>query len=331
MPPIHNWLTGGSLYNNRVLAHLEKSATVELHLDSGVEDNIERSGGLWLVDSLCLQTFALHLNRRSDAKGVLIAHYLKLLDPLHQHSSAAEAELAALQPFTAVITTSAFSRRVLLEAGYQGRVEAILPGLKSTYRRPVAARSSGSPTILTVATLLPGKGLVQMLSALERLRELEWRWEIIGDSKLDPAFAQELSVHLNRSSLRDRVFLRGAIAPEVVEAAYDRAHVFALPSRFETCSMATMEAMARGLPVVAFRVGGLPDLIPEISRRALASPGDMDAFAGRLGMLIEDAGERNDFGQANLEASRRFPSWEDTGGAVESLLRELSIPGGLAP
>jgi len=327
MPPIHDWLTGGSLYNNRVLAHLEKSATVELHLDSAVEDNMRLPGGLWLVDSLCLQRCALH----SDAKGVLIAHYLKLLDPLHQRSSAAEAELSALRPFTAVITTSAFSRRVLLEAGYRGRVEAILPGLKNTYRRPVAHRSSASPAILTVATLLPGKGLLEMLSALEHLPELEWSWEIIGDSKLDPAFAEELSIRVNQSPLRDRVFLRGAIDPDLVEAAYDRANVFALPSRFETCSMATMEAMARGLPVVAFRVGGLPDLLPEVSRRALASPGDMDAFTGTLAMLIKDADERNNLGQANLEASRGFPSWEDTGAAVESLLRELSIPGGLAP
>jgi glycosyltransferase involved in cell wall biosynthesis len=327
MPPIHDWLTGGSLYNNRVLAHLEKSATVELHLDSRVEDKTKWRGGLWLVDSLCLHTSVL----RSDAKGVLIAHYLKLLDPLHQHSSAAEAELAALQSFTAVITTSAFSRRVLLEAGYRGRVEAILPGLKSTYRRPVTIRSSGSPTILTVATLLPDKGLLEMLAALERLGDLEWSWEIIGDSKLDPAFAEELSIRLNQSPLRDRVLLRGAIAPELVEAAYDRANIFALASRFESCSMATMEAMARGLPVVAFRVGGLPDLLPEISRRTLAESGDRDAFAGTLRMLIKDAGERSDLGRANLEASRRFPSWEDTGAAVESLLRELSIPGGLAP
>jgi hypothetical protein len=261
----------------------------------------------------------------------LIAHYLNVLDPVHQNPFEARAELLALRPFKAVIATSGYSRRVLLEAGYQGRVEAILPGLNSTYRRPVAPRSSRPVKILTVATLLPGKGLVEMLSALEHLRELEWSWEIIGDPMLDPAFSQALSTRLNRSLLRDRVFLRGAMAPDRVEAAYDCAGVFALPSRFETCSMATMEAMARGLPVVAFRVGGLPDLLPEISKRRLAEPGDMDVFVRTLRSLIEDAADRSHLGAANLDASLRFPSWEDTGKAVENLLREMSTPLGLAP
>jgi hypothetical protein len=230
-----------------------------------------------------------------------------------------------------VIATSGYSRRVLIEAGYQGRVEAILPGLNATYRRPVTPRPLGPVKILTVATLLPGKGLSELLSALEHLRDLEWTWEIVGDPALDAAFAQELSARLNRSLIRDRVSLRGAMAPELVEGAYDDAGVFALPSRFETCSMATMEAMARGLPVVAFRVGGLPDLLPEVSRLQLADPGDIDGFARTLRSLIENAADRSGLGAANRDASQKFPSWEDSGRAVENLLREISSPEGLAP
>src|SRR5260370_25880669 len=128
-----------------------------------------------------------------------------------------------------------------------------------------------------VARGRPERGGGEGLSGLERCGGWGGGGEICGYGTLDPPFAQELSIRLHQSLLRDRVFLKGAIAPDLVEAAYDRASVFALPSRFETCSMATMEAMARGLPVVAFRVGGLPDLLPEVSRRALAEPGDMDA------------------------------------------------------
>jgi hypothetical protein len=331
MPPIHHALTGGSLYNNSVLAYLEKRGSVELHVPSAAADYAAFTGGLWLVDSLCLRTGAHHLKRCRDAQGVLIAHYLNVLDLAGQASSEAQAELLALQLFQAVIATSGYSRRVLIEAGYQGRVEAILPGLNATYRRPVTPRPLGPVKILTVATLLPGKGLSELLSALEHLRDLEWTWEIVGDPALDAAFAQELSARLNRSLIRDRVSLRGAMAPELVEGAYDDAGVFALPSRFETCSMATMEAMARGLPVVAFRVGGLPDLLPEVSRLQLADPGDIDGFARTLRSLIENAADRSGLGAANRDASQKFPSWEDSGRAVENLLREISSPEGLAP
>jgi glycosyltransferase involved in cell wall biosynthesis len=124
--------------------------------------------------------------------------------------------------------------------------------------------------------------------------------------------------------VRDRIVMRGALPEPEVAAAYDRCDVFALPSRFETCSMATMEAMARGLPVAAFRVGGLPDLLPEISRQMLAEPDDVSGLMETLRLFLTDAGCRQRLGEANRRASESFLSWEESSFALVRLLRRIS-------
>ena len=323
MPSIHDRLTGGSIYNRRILAYLAKWTHVELHMDSA-EDHGRWPGGLWLVDSLCLETGASHLANRADVSGILIAHYLETIDPQRRRSPRAGRESAMLQRYSAVVTTSGFAQRALMASGFQGPVEAIVPGLAEDYRqtvhRPVSSRKL---TILTVASVVPNKGLVEMLCALERLSDLDWSWELIGDVNLHPAFADEFRDRVRQSRVCDRIAIRGALSPGELVATYDRSDIFALPSQFETCSMATMEAMARGLPVAAFQVGGLPDLLPKISREALTKPGNAADWVEALRRLIVASDERKRLGEANRSASSRFPSWEECGSALESFIRRF--------
>lgn len=323
MPSIHDRLTGGSIYNRRILSYLAKSRQVELHLDSA-GDHGRWPGGLWLVDSLCLETGASHLANRADASGVLIAHYLETMDPQRRCAARAAAESALLQRYSAVVTTSGFAQRALMAGDFQGAVEVIVPGLAADYlqpiRRPVASRKTA---VLTVASIVPNKGLLEMLCALESLSGLNWFWELIGDVDLHPAFAHEFRDRVGRSRVCDRIAIRGALSPPEVIVAYDRSDIFALPSQFETCSMATMEAMARGLPVAAFHVGGLPDLLPQVCRQALTEPGNAAGWVGALRRLIVAGDERQRLGEANRSASSRFPSWEKCGSAMENFLRRF--------
>ena len=324
MPLIHDRLTGGSVYNNQVLTYLGKSATVELYLDLPDADRSQWPGGLWLVDSLCLETGASHLRRCPDAVGVLIAHYLHLLDPRYSHSERAEREFVALRHYRAVVTTSHFAQRALADRGFPGDVEVISPGLEATYRRPVLHRTPRPLAILTVANVVPDKDPIEMLQAVETLSAQNWTWEIIGDMQVSIRHSQKSSAAGSAGRrYASRIVIRGGLPPREVEAAYDRCDIFALPSRFETCSMVTMEAMARGLPLVAFRVGALPDLLPEPSRRMLAEPGDTSGLARTLHLFLTDSESRHSYGKANRVASENFPSWERCGQALEDLLSRV--------
>jgi glycosyltransferase involved in cell wall biosynthesis len=108
-----------------------------------------------------------------------------------------------------------------------------------------------------------------------------------------------------------------------VIAACDQSDVFAIASHFETCSMATVEAMARGLTIVAFGVGRLPDLLPEISCQMLAEPGDATGWQDVLCRLIAHPIERRRLGRANRKVSQTFPSWEASGAALKRFLKNL--------
>jgi glycosyltransferase involved in cell wall biosynthesis len=84
--------------------------------------------------------------------------------------------------------------------------------------------------------------------------------------------------------------------------------------------MATMEAMTRGLPVIAFQVGGLPDLLPDVSREALVAPGDAAGWVQTLRRLVASVVDRRYLGEANRQASGSFPGWEDSGRELEQML-----------
>jgi hypothetical protein len=197
--------------------------------------------------------------------------------------------------------------------------------LDEAYRQAIERSPSGSPgsAIVTVASVLPDKGLLEMLDTLETLSDLNWSWEVIGDPDLHTDFAREFCARAAQSPVGDRIEFRGALPAHEVIAAYDRADIFALPSRFETCSMATMEAMARGLPVAAFRVGGLPDLLPEASLEVISEPGDLGGWRESLGRLIISPSERHRLGKANRRAADYFQSWDDCGRAMQRFLERF--------
>jgi glycosyltransferase involved in cell wall biosynthesis len=76
--------------------------------------------------------------------------------------------------------------------------------------------------------------------------------------------------------------------------------------------MAAMEAMARALPVVAFRVGGLPEHFPPSTTHLLASPGDSSGLATILRFLLKDLEKAASLGSSNYRTSQKFPSWGES-------------------
>ncbi len=328
LPDILQHPTGGNLFNRHVLAFLDRVADVERRI---VTDDTPLTAlattdaaDVTLVDSLLLAPAAEAL---SDIPGrrLLVAHYLHCFEPGRRDTPEARRECRLLPRLDGVITTSEFCRELLLEQGFDAsQLATVTPGLAPSYRSEVAQRPPAPPCILTVSTLLPGKGLRPLLSALETLSDLDWTWELAGDPDLEADFGAAFSRQVARSSVADRIRLHGAIAPEHMVSLYDRCHIFVLPSRFETCSMATMEAMTRALPVVAFRVGGLPERVPATTSHLLAPPDDHQQLAANLRRLLTDLEQAADLGRENRLMSRAFPSWDESGETLWNFLRQAS-------
>jgi glycosyltransferase involved in cell wall biosynthesis len=106
--------------------------------------------------------------------------------------------------------------------------------------------------------------------------------------------------------LADRVRFAGFVPHgRGLVAVLDAGDVFVLPSRSEGLPHSVVEAMARGLPVVATAVGGLPELLGDGSGVVVA-PGDAAALAEALGALHADPSRRAALSAASLARARRF-------------------------
>jgi len=103
-------------------------------------------------------------------------------------------------------------------------------------------------------------------------------------------------------------------------AAFD---VFVLPSGNEGTPVTAIEALASGCPVVATRVGGVPDVVTDGEDGFLVEPGDVDALAARLAQLASDPGLRATMGGAGRERMRGRYAVDRLIDDIDRLYRDL--------
>jgi len=334
VPEIHHRPTGGNIYNRRVAQEMRDRASVEVI--SWPEETPPPplplpAGSSLLVDSLLVHRLDALASLRSahpNASFVLLAHYLHCVDPNERDAPAASTERAAFRLFDGVVATSRYVKRALSNEGIRTpSLFVVPPGLDPTYRAPAPKRpASGSPQMLTVASLLPGKGLPLLIDLLETLTDVNWTWTLVGDDSLDPDFAASIRKRVEASSVSTRTHVTGPLPPSEMQTQYDRAHLFVLPSHFETSSMAMREAMARKCPVVGFDVGGLSENVGSAPAARLVSPNQPAHMASALRDLLTDKRTRIRMGQAARAQSQSFPSWRDVGTQLHSVLRGLRLP-----
>ncbi len=151
-------------------------------------------------------------------------------------------------------------------------------------------------TIIHVSNFRPLKRIGDVLKAFALVRSsTPVRLLMVGDGP-DRASAEALAGALG---IVDRVRFVGArrdVAPLL--AASD---IFVLPSETESFGLAALEAMSSGLPVVASRVGGLPEVVEDGVCGRLVPVGDVDAIAASLTALVEDSPRRRRMGQSGRE------------------------------
>jgi glycosyltransferase involved in cell wall biosynthesis len=230
--------------------------------------------------------------------GRLIRHIVHKATParlvLHLHGRVSEAVYDA--PFVqraagadAVVATSAAVARTVVSAV---RARVVYPGV------PIATPPRGASrtrrVVGTAARLVPVKGLVDLVRAFAVVRsEVEdTRLEIAGSGPERPLLEREVDM-LGLTSAVD--FLGWRCDLLQLLPTWD---VFAQASLEEGFGIAALEAMAAGLPVVATRVGGVPELVKDGETGWLVPRGDVRALAARLRALLLDPETRLAMGAA---------------------------------
>ena len=179
-----------------------------------------------------------------------------------------------------VVTTPTRRAANLLEAasGLSG-VLAVSCGIQASKFANQSPTSNKEPRILFLGRLDYEKHIHNLLKAAALLpKALNVKVEIVGDGG-EREYLEKLAVDLGISN---NVEFRGHISDKELAAAYERATLFAMPSIAELQSIATMEAMASGRPVVAADAMALPHLVHDGDNGYLFPPDDVEAFADRL-------------------------------------------------
>jgi sugar transferase (PEP-CTERM/EpsH1 system associated) len=181
------------------------------------------------------------------------------------------------------VCVSEDSARFMIEQGIaKERVRTIHNGIDLT-RFAFQGPCDDGP-IVTVARLSPEKDIATLLQAAALLAGdgSQLRFEIAGDGPCRAELAQ-LVKELN---LTDRVALLGEISD--IPALLERARLFVLPSQTEGISLTLLEAMARGLPVVATEVGGNPEVVEARLTGWLVPPRSPSTLAEAIRAVLAD-------------------------------------------
>jgi glycosyltransferase involved in cell wall biosynthesis len=194
---------------------------------------------------------------------------------------------------TVLIALTEFAKQRLVAAGYDGRRIRVLPNMAPQ----ATADGVGSPFngeyVAFAGRLSPEKGLVTLLAAAKSLPHIPVR--IAGGGPLWDYCCQQKT---------GNVELIGQQSPEAMRDFYRGARLLVLPSvNYEMCPLVIAEAMSHGIPVIASRIGGIPELVDDGRTGLLFEPGNADELAAKIRRLWGDPDLCSQLGRAAWQAA----------------------------
>lgn len=234
------------------------------------------------------------------------------------------AERGLLAQCAGVVTTSEWTREWLV-SHYDlepTRVRAAAPGVDPAPRAAGTAEGGG---LLAVGRVSRLKGHDVLATALAEIADLPWHCTWVGPVDTYPVLVAALRERLRRTGLADRVEITGALPRHETDRAYAAADLLVVASRAETYGMVVTEALARGVPVLASSVGGLPDALgraPDGRRPGLlVRPGDGEVLGRALRWWLTDPMVREDLRDAARARRLTLAGWDAAAKGLADALR----------
>jgi glycosyltransferase involved in cell wall biosynthesis len=180
-----------------------------------------------------------------------------------------------------------------------------------------AARGQHAPTILFIGRQFERKGGELLLRAFERVRSKVADAEllIVGPSEMpEPPPGVTCLGFINK----DRPG-----GWEAISAAYERADVFCLPTKFEPFGIVFVEAMHFGVPCLGPNAWAVPEIIVDGETGFTFPPDDEAALAERLVTMLSDPNLAHSMGMASRDRARERFTWEAVGAKMDHALTSL--------
>jgi glycosyltransferase involved in cell wall biosynthesis len=267
-------------------------------------------GATVLLDGLCACGTPEVVVPRAGRLRLAVLVHLPLADetglPPRLAADLADRERRVLAAASVVVTTSPWAARSVVDRhGVPAeRVRVVEPGVSWSGGR---ASAGAGGRLVCVASLTRRKAQDVLVRALAEVADLPWRCTLVGPLTRDPEYVRAVRSLVDTHGLGGRVDLCGPLTGDPLEAVYLDADLLVLPSRAETYGMVVTEALARGVPVLASDVGGIPDALGA-DAGVLVPPDDVPALADALHRWLTDAELRTRLRAAARSTTPR--TWE---------------------
>jgi teichuronic acid biosynthesis glycosyltransferase TuaC len=230
--------------------------------------------------------------------------------------------LSAAAGLAAIVTVSDALRQALVDMGIPGeRIQTLRNGVDLATFMPAgheAARAElrcSRYTLLSVGRLVPGKGHVRVVEALAELPDCDL---IIAGDGPDRERILSLAAKLGVSA---RLRLAGEVDTSALVKYYRAADASVLASDAEGMPNVVLESLACGTPVIATRVGGVPEVLDETVGR-IVPPRDTAALASAVRSLQADPPDRT-----RVRAWGERFGWSATIASLAALIERVSRDG----
>jgi glycosyltransferase involved in cell wall biosynthesis len=291
-------LSGGNRYDREVIDSLNRSGwrvdVVEPGAASGPTD-------LVILDSLAFR----HGRVETEAPVLALAHQLP---GQVGGGSASDPERAALSSAAAVVTVSEWLAAGIL-ALTAAPVQVIPPGRDGAWAPD--GPEEDADLVLCVGNAVPGKGLPEAIDGFLAADVADGRLVLAGDMTWDAEEAERLRAAAERAP--GRVEVVGRLSSQELSARHRRARLLLTASVYEGWPIAVAEAMASALPVAAFDVPGIRELVRPDVDGLLVPLGDMAGLTEAVSRLWRDRDLARRLGTSARERAVSWPTWEETG------------------
>lgn len=198
-----------------------------------------------------------------------------------------------------LVAQSFRAKRVFKVNGIGVDITEFISHPQPDYLRKEFSLTENDKVLLSVGELIPRKNHITVIKAVREMKNEHVHYFIAGDGRL----IDKLNDYVQRAGIGKQIHFLGYRTD--INSLCNAADIFVLPSLQEGLSVALMEAMACGKPVVASKIRGNVDLI-DSDGGYLVEPNDVKGFSNAIEKMIEDAEAIKSFGVHNKEKVKEF-------------------------
>lgn len=183
--------------------------------------------------------------------------------------------------------------------------------------------NNDSNVILSVGSISRRKGQILLLQAFDQVcKQVPNTKLVIAGVLTEQDYYNELQAYIQQSPNKANIRLFINLPQEELYEIYQQAQVFALHSQEESQGIALVEAMAKGLPIISTKVGGIPYVVEDRKTGFLVDYGDVESFAKMIITLLNNRKQCNDMSNCAIQEAQRYV-WGNIAYEVVRLYNEI--------